>query len=70
MTIFKMDRSTFKAQTMAEAANHKSHYLNITWQERLSVTAFLNSVAYKFDANHPPKMNRTQFSAKSLRSNG
>jgi len=70
MTVLKMDRSTFKAQTMAEAANHKSHYLNMTWQERLSVTAYLNSVAFKFDAKYPPRMNRTQFSAKSIRFNG
>jgi hypothetical protein len=70
MSNFKLDRTTFKAQTMEEAANHSEYYKKMTWQERLSVTAFLNSTAYQFDINHPPRMNRNFFAAKPLRSNG
>ncbi|MFM2358368.1 MAG: hypothetical protein RLY16_361 [Bacteroidota bacterium] len=67
MNSFKLDRTAFKAQTVAEAANHSSYYKKKTWQERLAVTFYLNSIAYKFDTNEPPKMNRNLFSTKSLR---
>lgn len=70
MSNFKLDRTAFKPQTMAEAANHADFYRKLTWQERLSITSFLNSVAYQFDINHPPRMNRNYFAVKSLRSNG
>jgi len=70
MSNFKMDRTAFKPQTMAEAAYHSYYYKKMTWQERLSVTTFLNSIAFHFDINNPPRMNRNFFAAKSLRSNG
>jgi hypothetical protein len=70
MSNFKLDRTAFKPQTMAEAANHGDFYKKLTWQERLSITAFLNSVAFRFDPNHPPRMNRSSFSVKSIDSNG
>jgi hypothetical protein len=55
---------------MADAGNHKSYYLKMTWQERLSVTAYLNSVAYQYDLNKPPRINRNHFAVKNLRHNG
>ena len=70
MSNFKLDRTAFKPQTIAEAANHSDYYKKMTWQERLSITSFLNSIAYKFDINNPPRMNRNCFAVKSLRSNG
>lgn len=70
MGIFKLDRTAFKPQTTLEAANHSDYYKKMTWQERLSITSFLNSIAYKFDINHPPRMNRNCFAVKSLCSNG
>ena len=70
MINFKMDRTAFKPQTMAEAADHSFYYKKMTWQEHLSVNTFLNSIAYHFDINNPTRMNRNFFVAKSLRSNG
>ena len=70
MDIFKLDRTAFKPQTIAEAAIHSDYYKKMTWQERLSVTAYLNSVSYQYDANNPPKMDRNQFHVKTLRQNG
>jgi hypothetical protein len=70
MSNFKMNRTAYKPQTMAEAANHSEFYKKMTWQERLSVTTFLNSIAFRFDINNPPRMNRNFFAAKSLCSNG
>lgn len=65
MNSFKLDRTAFKAQTHKEAANHASEYKKLSWQDRLRVTAYLNSFAYNFDLNNPPRMDRTKFSAKS-----
>ena len=66
MNSFKLDRTAFKAQTLKEAANHATAYKKLSWQERLKVATYLNSVAYNFDLNNPPKMDRTKFSAKSI----
>jgi hypothetical protein len=66
MNSFKLDRTAFKAQTLKEAANHATTYKKLSWQERLKVATYLNSVAYNFDLNNPPKMDRTKFSAKSI----
>ena len=70
MLNFKMDRTAFKPQTIKDAANHSDYYKKMSWQQRLSVTTFLNSIAFHYDLNNPPKMNRNLFSVKSLRSNG
>jgi hypothetical protein len=70
MDFLKLDRTAFKPQTMVEAANHSDFYKKITWQERLSVTAYLNSVAYQYSNNTPPKMDRNQFHVKNLKQNG
>lgn len=67
MPDYKLDRNQFKAQTMAEASNHRAYYQDLSWQERLRIAAYLNSIAFNFDPNHPPRMDRTKFSAKSLK---
>jgi hypothetical protein len=67
MDRFKLDRTAFKGQTQKEAANHTVIYKKLSWQERLKIAEYLNSVAYNFDINNPPKMDRTKFSVKSIR---
>ena len=66
MNSFRLDRTAFKAQTLKEASNYASDYKKLSWQDRLKIAAYLNSVAYNFDLNNPPKMDRTKFSAKSI----
>ncbi len=53
MASFKLDRTSFKAQTAAAAADHAAYYKNLSWQERLEVSSFLNSVAYNYPENTP-----------------
>jgi len=65
MATYKLDRTAFRAQTVGEAADHRSHYQNKTWKARLEIAAYLNSVAHNYDLNNPPRMNRSFFSAKS-----
>ena len=66
MSLFRLDRTAFKAHTRKEAASHAEIYKNLSWQDRLKIAAYLNSVAYNFDLNNPPRMDRTKFSAKSI----
>jgi len=65
MSEYKLDRTSFKAHTVNEAANHKQYYSSLSWQERLKITAYLNSVAFNYDINNPPKLDRTIFSVRS-----
>lgn len=60
-----MDRTAFKAQTATEAANHAPYYSKLSWQERLRIAYYLNSVAFNFSLDNPPKMDRTKFKASS-----
>jgi hypothetical protein len=62
---FRLNRSAFKAHTALEAANHAAYYKKLSWQERLQITAYLNSIAYNYPLNDPPRIDKTKFSAKS-----
>lgn len=66
MDSFKMDRTAFKGQTQQEAANHSDYYKKISWQERLKISAYLNSVAFDYDLNNPPRMDKTKFASRSI----
>jgi hypothetical protein len=44
MSEFRLDRTKFKAQTADEAANHAVYYQSLTWQERLKIANYLNSL--------------------------
>lgn len=63
MSTFRLDRSAFKAHTAEEAAKHAAYYAKLSWQERLAVAAYLNSIAYNYPLHNPPKLDRTKFKA-------
>jgi len=65
MSSFKLDRTKFKAQTAKEAADHSSYYQSLTWQERLKIANYLNSIAFNYLENNPPRLDRTKFEARS-----
>ncbi len=65
MDSFRLDRNVFKGQTAEEAANHKKIYQGLSWQDRLKIAAYLNSIAFRYDPENPPRMDRTRFAAKS-----
>ena len=68
MSEYKLDRTAFRAHSMKEPDNIAVAYKNLSWQKRLEIAHYLNSVAYDFDIHFPPKIDRTIFSAKSMRS--
>ncbi len=65
MSSYRLDRTAFKAQTAEEASNHAAYYRTLTWQERLRIANYLNSVAYNYPENEPPRMDRTVFKMRS-----
>ncbi|MCX6206966.1 MAG: hypothetical protein NTZ19_12025 [Bacteroidetes bacterium] len=65
MEEYKLDRTAFKAQTVDEASNHSAYYKKLSWQERLKIAAYLNSIAFNYPLNNPPKMDKTKFKASS-----
>lgn len=65
MSDYQLDRSAFKAQTVEEAANHFTYYRKLSWHEWVKIAAYLNSVAYQYDLDNPPRLDKTCFAAKS-----
>lgn len=70
MPQYKLDRTAFKAQTLEEAADHTDYYHKMSWKERLRVSAYLNSIAFNYPQNLPPRMDKTRFEVKSRNNNG
>ncbi len=62
---YKLDRTAFKAQTLEEASNHTTYYKNLSWKERLNVSAYLNSIAFNYPLDTPPRIDKTKFGVKS-----
>jgi hypothetical protein len=65
MSEYRLDRTAFKAQTAKEASNHAAYYKSLTWQERLRIANYLNSIAYNYPENNPPKMDKTAFTYRA-----
>ncbi len=63
---FRLDRTAFHAGTHAEVeAYHLQRQQPDTMAERLRAAIYLNSVAYNFDLNNPPRLDRTAFSCRA-----
>jgi len=65
MAEYRLDRNAFKGQTFEEASKHAGYYKTLTWQERLCITAYLNSVAFNYPENKPPRLDKSMFKAGS-----
>jgi len=57
----KLDRSSFKYQTLEEASRNCDYWKKQRYEKRLEAANYLNSVAYNFDINNPPRVDRTCF---------
>lgn len=60
---YKFDRTAFKAKTFKEEQKTKT-FAAESIIERLKVSFYLNSIAYNFDINNPPRMDKTVFSMR------
>lgn len=63
---YRLDKTAFKLQTVEEADEAMRDYSGHTPRERLEIAWYLTSIAYKFDMDHPPRMDKTVFSMKKL----
>jgi len=59
-----MDKTAFKLQTVEEADDAMRNYRNHSIKERLEIAYSLTSIAYQFDMDNPPRMDKTIFSMK------
>lgn len=64
MNSFPLNRTQFKGQTVTEAADHRTYYQNLTWQERLKVANYLTSIAFNYPENEPPRLDKSKFTAR------
>lgn len=66
--MFKLDRTAFKAHTTTDATKmHAEYYRGLTWQQRLKIAEYLNSIAYNYPPGSPPKLDRTKFVASTIK---
>jgi len=63
--MYKLDRTAFRAGTHQELAEaNKVYWQEKTIEERLQAAAYLNSVAWNYPLDNPPRMDRTVFSMR------
>jgi len=65
MSSYRLDKIAFHVQKAKEASNHGAYYRTLTWQERLRIANYLNSIAYNYPEDEPPGMDKTVFSMRS-----
>lgn len=68
-TKYRLDRTKFKMQTFQQADNQVPYWKTRTVEERLSAALYLMSVAFQFDLENPPKLDRTVFSMRKRSNN-
>lgn len=61
MNDYKLDRTAFKMHHTEDGSNNYSYWKSKSFAERLRAANYLNSVAYNFPLNDPPKLDRTYF---------
>jgi hypothetical protein len=64
-TMYKLNRTAFKASTVEDASEHSPYYKNLTWQERLRITMYLNSIAFHLVGKNEPTMDKTVFNTRA-----
>ena len=62
---FRLDRTAFHAGTHDETEAYHRRQQSDTMAGRLRVAMYLNSVAFNFDPNNPPRLDRTAFSGRA-----
>jgi hypothetical protein len=61
---YRLDKRAFKIQTVEEADDAMRNYSSHTIKERLETAFYLTSIAYGFDIENPPRMDKTAFRIK------
>lgn len=62
---YRLDRTAFQARSASEQVDYGKEYQHLTWQELMKIHQYLNSIAYGYDLNNPPRMDKTVFQIKT-----
>ena len=62
--MFKLDRTAFMAGSHEAASDNIAYWKAQSMAERLKAAAYLNSVAWNYPVDNPPKLDRTFFCIK------
>ena len=62
--MYRLDKNSFKIHTAEEASSHAAYWKKQTVEERLRAAMYLNSVAFNYDINNPPRMDKTLYSER------
>ena len=62
--ILEFDRTAFEMRSSEDRKPAIEYSKNMTAEERLAAAFYLISVAYNFDINNPPRMDKTVFSMR------
>lgn len=65
MENFRLDKTAFKMHHTKDAINNFFYWKSKTLEERLKAANYLNSVAYNFPLNEPPKLDKNYFKMRS-----
>lgn len=65
----KLDKTAFKIQSYAEAADLQKHYRELPEEEKKDLFFRLMQAAYGFVGNDWPKMDKNYFKVRSLVNN-
>jgi hypothetical protein len=59
--MYTLDRTIGKGHSHEANTYQSAYWKTKSAEERLAAAMYLNSVAYNFDINHPPRIDRTVF---------
>ncbi|GAB5524450.1 MAG: hypothetical protein Roseis2KO_23220 [Roseivirga sp.] len=62
--MYSFDRTFFDSFKAEDRTNDLEYWSQIGLKERLEAAYYLIAVAYKFDPENPPKMDKTIFEAR------
>lgn len=66
--MFSLDRTKGRGLSHKEAADQSAYWKSKTVEERFAAALYLNSVAYNFDINNPPRLDKTAFKTRKHKS--
>ena len=64
---FRLDKTKFAGLSFKDADKEINDYTDYTWQERLEIAYHLNSIAFNFQKDNPPRMDKSVFKARNIK---
>jgi len=64
MKEYRLDKTAFKVQTFNESDMANVCGKEVSYSERFRRAYYLNSIAYQFSRQNPPRLDKTVFSSR------